>query len=167
VTYLLAADGRDDDVAAAFEHYRDHLASSPDSFPPSAYALATSDWYFDFSDHRCPHDAWLESLSLTESVSGARGEIRAVSMRVRLVGAYHDGYIELLYPRVVRYRLSVNDGERGHRDWRYDELRLSGEMVTSSTRSNGMVAMKSALGSSKLRMSSSGGHLFDRWTLAR
>lgn len=127
MTYLLAADGRDDDVAGAFKRYRDHLASSRDSFPPSAYALATSDWYFSFSDHRCLHDAWLESLSLTESASGAPGEIRMVSMRVRLLGAYRDGYIELMYPRVFGYRLSVNDGERGHRDWRYDELRLSGD----------------------------------------
>jgi hypothetical protein len=46
-------------------------------------------------------------------------------MRVRLLGAYHDGHIELLYPLVFGYRLSVYNGERGHRDWRYDELRLS------------------------------------------
>lgn|SRR5215471_1351559 len=32
---------------------------------------------------------------------------------------------ELRYPRVFRYALNVIDGERGHRDWRYDELRLS------------------------------------------
>jgi hypothetical protein len=127
VTYLLSADGRDDDVAGAFERYRDHLASSRDSFPPSAYVLATSDWYFNFSDHRCPHDGWLESLSVTELASGARVEIRSMSIRVRLLGAYRDGYIELLYPRVFAYRLCVNDGERGHRDWRYDELRLSGD----------------------------------------
>ena len=125
MSYLLAADGRDDDVAGAFERYRDYLASSRDSFPPSAYALATSDWYFSFSDHRCPHDGWLESLSLTESASGARSDVRSVSVRVRLFGAYHDGHIELLYPRVFGYRLSVDDGECGHRDWCYDELRLS------------------------------------------
>ena len=107
MTYLLAADGRDDDVVGAFERYRDHLAASRDSFPPSAYALATSDWYFSPSDHRCPHDGWLESLSLTEPASGARGDIRRVSMRLRLLEAYRDGYIELLYPRVFGYRLNV------------------------------------------------------------
>jgi hypothetical protein len=125
VTYLLSADGRNDDVLGAFARYRDHLASSRDSFPPSAYALATSDWYFNPSDHRCPHDAWLESLSMTEPASGTTREIRRVSMRIRLLGAYHDGYIELLYPRVFGYRFNVDDGEGGHRDWRYDELRLS------------------------------------------
>ena len=127
MTYLLAADGRDDDVAGAFERYRDYLVSSRDSFPPSAYALATSEWYFNFSDHRCPHDGCLESLSLTEATSGAQREVRSVSMRIRLLGAYHDGHIELLYPRVFGYRFSVSNGGRGHRDWRYDELRLSGD----------------------------------------
>lgn len=125
MTYVLAADGRHDDVVAAFARYRDYLEASRDAFPPSAYALATSDWYFNFFDHRCPHDAWLESLTLTESASGSRREIRRMSMRLRLLGAYHDGYMELLYPQVFRYRLDVNDGERGHGDWRYDELRLA------------------------------------------
>jgi hypothetical protein len=123
MTFILAVDGRDDDAAGAFELYRDYLASLRDSFPRSAYALATSDWYFNFRDHRCPHDGWLESLSLTETASGARREIRTLSMRVRLLGAYQDGHIELLYPQVFAYRLDVIDGRRGHRDWRYDELR--------------------------------------------
>jgi len=48
-----------------------------------------------------------------------------LSLRLRLLGAYHDGYIELLYPRVFGYRLNVEHGEMGHRDWRYDELRVS------------------------------------------
>jgi hypothetical protein len=48
-----------------------------------------------------------------------------VSLRARLLGAYHDGYIELLYPRVFAYRFDVIDSGHGHRDWRYDELRLS------------------------------------------
>jgi hypothetical protein len=125
MAFVLAADGRDKDVVGAFRRYRDYLTSVRDAFPPSAYALATSDWYFNSGDHRCPHDAWLESLSLTEASSGARHEIRTLSLRVRLLGAYHDGYIELFYPHVFAYRLSVERGEGGHRDWRYDELRMS------------------------------------------
>jgi hypothetical protein len=125
MTFILTPDRRDEDVVGSFRRYRAYLASVRDSFPPSAYALATSDWYFNFGDHRCPHDAWLETLQLTEPSSGARNEIRTLSLRVRLLGAYHDGYIELLYPRVFRYRLGVDDGRSGHRDWGYDELRMS------------------------------------------
>jgi len=161
---LLAADGRDDDVAGAFARYHDHLASSRDLFPPSAYALATSGWYFSFSDHRCPHDSWLESLSLTELGSEARGETRKVSMRVRLVGAYRDGYIELTYPRVFRYRMSVDDGERGHGDWRYDELRLSADgHVVHEIEWRGRNQTGSWL--IEPRMSSSGGYRFERCSL--
>jgi hypothetical protein len=94
-------------------------------FPPSAYALATSDWYFNFNDHRSPHDSWLETMIMSEPASGERQQHRQVALTIRLLGAYHDGYIELRYPRVFSYALNLFDGERGHWDWRYDELRLS------------------------------------------
>jgi len=60
MTFLLTSDGRERDVVSAFRRYREYLKSQRSAFPPSAYALATSDWYFDPQDHRCPHDAWLE-----------------------------------------------------------------------------------------------------------
>jgi hypothetical protein len=125
MAFILSGDGRDEDVVGAFRRYREHIQSSRDRFPPSAYALATSDWYFNFSDHRCPHDAWLEELKVSETASGSRREKRGLSINVRLLGAYHDGHIELRYPRVFAYVLDIKDGKHGHRDWRYDELRLS------------------------------------------
>jgi hypothetical protein len=125
MAFILAADGRDDDVVGAFRRYHDYLQSLKHAFPPSAYALATSNWYFDFNDHRCPHDAWLETLDLRELPSGERGGERSLSLTVRFLGAYHDGLIELRYPRVFAYRLNIDHGAAGHRDWRYDELRVS------------------------------------------
>ena len=123
MTFLFSEDGRDDDVLGAFR--RDYLESVRDFFPPSAYTLATSDWYFSPEDHRCPHDAWLELFYITEPSSGQRHEVRTLSLLVRLLGASHDGYIELLYPTVFAYRLNLDNGVFGHRDWRYDELRVS------------------------------------------
>jgi hypothetical protein len=64
-------------------------------------------------------------VTVNENSSGERQEKRCVSLTVRLLGAYHDGYIELFYPRVHSYKFDVWNAERGHRDWRYDELRLS------------------------------------------
>lgn len=125
MTYILAKDGRDEDVARAFRLYEEYLRSVRDVFPPSAYALATSDWYYNFYDHRCPHDSWLESFQFVELSSGERHEIRSVTLKVRLLGAYHDGYIELVYPQVFAYELKFADAEHGHRDLRYDELRTS------------------------------------------
>ncbi len=114
-----------DEVREAFRRYNEYLEANRDRFPPSAYALATAHWYFGSDDRRCPHDGWLEAIEISEPSSGERHEKRTVSIRVRLLGAYHDGHIELLYPRVYRYRLDIHHGDLGHRDWRYDEFRLS------------------------------------------
>jgi hypothetical protein len=126
MVYILSVDGRNDDALGAFRRYRAYLDSMKASFPPSAHALAASDWYFDSADHRCPHDAWLEKLEVHEPSSGDRREMRALAITARLLGAYHDGQIELHYPRVLNYTLAAPSGDRGHGDWLYDELRVSG-----------------------------------------
>jgi hypothetical protein len=41
------------------------------------------------------------------------------------LGAYHDGFIELFYPRVLRYSLCSPSSVRGLGDWRYDEFRVA------------------------------------------
>lgn len=123
--FLLAKDGRDENAVGAFRRYREYVRSHEGIFPPGAFALATSDWYFDPRFHRCPHDAWLESLHLSEPASGDRRERRSTALTLRLLGAYHDGYIELHYPRLVSYTLKSNNSGNGHGDWRYDEFRLS------------------------------------------
>jgi hypothetical protein len=125
LVFILASDGRQEDLGGSFRRYRDYLASVRHSFPTSAYELATSEWYHDFEDRRCPHDAWLEACTLSEPSSGKRRENRTLSLSVRLLGAYQDRYIELRYPRVFSYRLNIDDGKLGQRDWRYDEFRLS------------------------------------------
>jgi len=125
MTFLLASDGFDDDGSGHFQRYREYLQSTKESFPPSAFALASSDWYHDYTDHRCPHVSWLESMTFHENSSGERQEKRSLSLKVRLLGAHHDGHIELIYPTVHSYRFDMWHTDRGHRDWRYDELRLS------------------------------------------
>ena len=115
----------DANVTVQFERYRAYLSSVRSAFPPAAFALATSDWYFSFDDHRCPHDAWIENIEFREQGSGDRQSKRDLSLKVSLLGAYHDGRIEIHYPRVYAYRLDVSNSASGHGIWRYDELRLS------------------------------------------
>ena len=124
MSYVLA-EQRDADVVAAFREYRAYLSENANSFPPSAYELAMSDWYFDFSDHRCPHDAWLQSATFHEPSTGSCSEIRSSTLTVHLFGAYHDGYIEFVYPEVRAYELSAPFAVQGHGDWRYDEFRVA------------------------------------------
>ena len=123
MAFILNAE-RTESVADCFPRYRKYLEEVGDRMPPSAHELATSDCYFNFSEHRCPHDAWLRSVTISDS--GDTGEKpECVSIRVRLLAAYHDGIIEFHYPQVVRYQLGAIGINQGHRDWRYDEFRLS------------------------------------------
>lgn len=113
------------DVAGAFVRYKKYLHRNRKRFPSSALSLATSDWYFGFSEHQAPHDAWLESVQITEPATGKRRESRSVSLSIKLLGAYHDGFIEFVYPNVLEYQLSGVGLDRGHGDWRYDEFRVN------------------------------------------
>jgi hypothetical protein len=124
MAFILSSDDGNE-ATSGYQRYLEYLSTVKNKFPSSAYQLATSDWYFNFNDHRCPHDAWLESFTLSESSTGKRSEVRTLSLKVRLLGAYHDGHIELHYPKVLSYELNIEHGKGGHRDWRYDELRLS------------------------------------------
>lgn len=95
------------------------------NFPQSAYELAISDWYFSLTDHRSPHDSWLDRLEILEAnTREADGRGTAV-IRVRLLNAWYDRYLEFFYPQVYNYRLDLSDGSWCRRDWRYDEFRLS------------------------------------------
>ena len=116
-------------TASAFSRYRAYLDSVASRFPPSALNIATSNWYFSNSP-KSPHDCWLESVELKEEGCGVRLEQRRVSIQIRLLASYHDGFIEFSYPRVFSYKLSVSNPNRaisvvGNGDWLFDEFRLS------------------------------------------
>lgn len=96
-----------------------------DRFPCNAYELAMSEWWFDHNDHNCPHDSWLEEAVIREPSRGERQEIRSTDLTLRLLGAYHDVRIHLFYTGVAALDIDGRGLENGHRDWRYDEFRVS------------------------------------------
>ncbi|MCF7220544.1 hypothetical protein [Marilutibacter chinensis] len=118
----LHADG---DPNAPFRRYVEYLEQNRPRFPAAAYELAASGLLFDATDPNCPHDSWLEWARFEEPSEGERREFRSLSLRVRLLGAYHDRYIELFYPEVFSYTLNNPRSGAGHFDWRYSEVRLS------------------------------------------
>jgi hypothetical protein len=87
--------------------------------------FATAAWYSDPSDHRCPHDGWLESLQFTEPALGKRQEQRKTAVTLRLLGAFHDGHILLHYTGVTGYQLSSESCGRGLGDWLHDEFSVA------------------------------------------
>jgi hypothetical protein len=64
-------------------------------------------------------------VELVQAFAGALRQDPACSIRVVLLGAYHDCRIELTYPKVYSYRLGSRDSGAGAGDWRYDEFRLT------------------------------------------
>jgi hypothetical protein len=126
VTFILAPE-RELDPDGAFRRYREYLRQEEHRFPPGALALATSDWYLGAEDHRAPHDAWLLCAIFEEAEQGERRQMRRLSLRLTLLGAYHDLELELVYPEVFAYNFRGAAVVRGHGDWRYDELRVSPE----------------------------------------
>ena len=87
--------------------------------------FATETWYRDPSDHRCPHDAWLDSVEVRELAEGARHERRTGAITIRLVGAYHDGHIVFRYSGVTRFAIDCDSSAGGVGDWIRDDFSTS------------------------------------------
>lgn len=119
------------ETARALSDYRVYLNSVRTKLPARVFEFATADWHYNFEDHRCPHDSWVESLSIMERSSGARAERRWIDIEVKLLGAYHDGHIYLAYEGVQSYSLTTPSDfvmpplGVGHGDWLIDEVRLA------------------------------------------
>ena len=80
------------------------------------------DWYSFPEDHRSPHDAWVESIMISEPSSGERHQNRGLEIHVQLLGAYHDGTIEFIYTGVQSYEIRAMRDRAGHGDWLKDEV---------------------------------------------
>ena len=91
--------------------------------------FARSDWYSDRSDHRCPHDAWLESFEIAELADGQRKEKRRTAIVARLLGAYHDGTIVFRYSGVTKFSVASDAAERGLGDWLEDVFEIEGSAI--------------------------------------
>jgi hypothetical protein len=63
------SDSERDDLTifnARWNSYRKYLKQLKTRVPDSAYEFADSEWHYKTADHRCPHDAWLESIEFNE-----------------------------------------------------------------------------------------------------
>jgi hypothetical protein len=130
VVYILSENrnGSPYDFERGFRRYREQLYALRARFPPSAFAIATADWYYSLSDPRSPHDAWLTELRLIEHPRDNKDvRTRALDISVRLINGRHDRYLDFFYSGVSSYDLRISDGDLGQRDWRYDEFRLTEE----------------------------------------
>jgi len=119
------------------QQYLDYVSSICERLPAGVQSIASGKWYFDPTDHRCPHDSWLESVTLSEPSSGARSQTKDLSLSIRLLASYHDGYIDFSYKGLKRYTLdgsrlgSVKSAGTAHSDWLTDEFILLNDGLVS------------------------------------
>ena len=130
MAFLVAQEISDSEAfTAKLEAYHRYLHSVRGSLPRQAFTFANAPWHYDFDDHRCPHDAWLEYVRISEASSGDREQYRRIEIHVRLLASFHDGYIDLIYKDVQSYNLrtplsfSSPPLKVGHGDWLLDEVR--------------------------------------------
>lgn len=108
-----------------FAIYNRYLRENRDLFPQTAYEFATADWHYNPQDPKCPHDAWVESLNVSEEHRTDPEEKQKITIQVILLGAYHDGRIKITYEVVKGYNFNLPSGNVEHGDWLTDEIRLS------------------------------------------
>jgi hypothetical protein len=117
-------------IRARFEAYWRYLDSVEGIMPPAAWRFARADWHYDATRHECPHDAWVESVTVRETGAGPRSSVRCLAIDIVLLGAYQDGSLILQYSGVTSYSLIRRASERdtnGHGDWLLDEIVLADE----------------------------------------
>lgn len=109
--------------------YREYLASLKGKIASATYEFATAEWHYNSRDHRCPHDAWVNTLKIEESWQTEPSHDRRLDIYLRLYGAYDDGYLDLTYKGVQRYSLQYDQSRNHysaiHGDWLVDEIRLA------------------------------------------
>ena len=69
---------------SCFTKYFEYLRCVESRLPASARQFAMAPWHYDEQDHRCPHDSWLEALTISKPSSGVRCEIRSINILIRL-----------------------------------------------------------------------------------
>jgi len=129
MAYILSGDTGSDPESfkRKCEEYAEYLESVREFLPKSAFEFATASWRHS-EDHRCLHDSWVESVTVSEPSSGQQHENRSLEIEVRLVGSYHEGRMTLKYCDVQSYSLQTPLEFRlpppgvGYGDWLSDEV---------------------------------------------
>jgi hypothetical protein len=90
-----------------FDRYAAYLESVRGQLPAHVYAFAADPNHFNLNSRSSLHDAWLEKLCVVEPATGSRSEVRAIEIHLRLLGPFHDRYINLVYTGVSMYDLGA------------------------------------------------------------
>ena len=108
------------ELLETYRRYRCYLEENRNEIPAEFYAQLVSSWYFDPSDPRSTHDAWLQSCSITSN--SASEKPNPTKILLSLLGAFHDRIITYEYTGVIGFSIS---GSNHHQvDWLLDEIQV-------------------------------------------
>jgi hypothetical protein len=103
--------GRVTEVSELLEQsraYKEYLQSVKERLPLAAFEFVTASWHYDHWDHRCPHDSWVDSLTIHEPATGGRLQNRSLRISTRLLGhsttAISPGRLMFTNPYVLESR---------------------------------------------------------------
>jgi len=103
-----------------------------DRLPRGVRAFALDPDYWDPTCHRCPHDAWVESLNIREELAPKDDPFplwlqnRAIHIQLRLLGWSHKNMLDYHYRNVTSYAFKMpalcRHGNSAHGDWLEDSF---------------------------------------------
>lgn len=120
----------------SLDNYFIYLEGVKEKFPVEVFEFAADSRNYDLTSHQSLHDAWLESLKISEPASGLRGEVREIQIDCQFLGPYHDSFINLRYSGVSSFSLltpgSVEGGASkiGHGDLLMHEITISEDQMS-------------------------------------
>lgn len=130
MSFILASNRDHDSLEEARKNWHDyqaHLEELKDSFPASAFQIATSPWWYQFDLPEAPHDSRLIAFRMGDHGAPTWDNQQFSWIEIELHSAF-SGAIILRYPTVYRYELKMAEASQGiHGDWRYDEFTLTDE----------------------------------------
>jgi hypothetical protein len=122
---------------SVWARYEDDLAPIAARLPANARKYALAAWHCDITDHRCIHNAALETIAIVESGAGERKQKRAVGIVIRLLSAQQDRHLVLKFPMVRRYLTehpcsgAKRPDDRGHGDVLDDSIGMTDDGYVS------------------------------------
>ncbi len=94
--------------------YKEYLSLNKSKLNKTISEIMDSEWYFDWSNHKCPHDSWLREFNI--KCSGGN-----IKINILLLGAFHDLFIRYSYDKVKSYEINFS-GRSSELEWDIDEF---------------------------------------------
>jgi hypothetical protein len=115
-----------------YGNYLNYLETIRKSLPEPVYQFASSEQHFNLNSPHSLHDAWMESVTISEQRQKTAPFKPQVQVILKLLGQQHDRMIVLEYDKVSRYTVEgkqndFNWADTFHGDVFTHEIRVTNE----------------------------------------